>query len=204
MNSKSITTRRSFFRNGGAALGAGIAGASGATAAPTDVAASDPAELASLRSKLTAVAERRAIEQLQAQFLQLMNTGAYAAAATLFADDAKVDMSGEAANGAEAIQRLLVTRYGQQLATNIHRSYRRSTAQGDDVYQLNADQRTASAQVYAEVELCCPLTGNSTPEQMARLQGQVAQSRWEQGVLAMSYTKHNNQWLIASLRYQIS
>jgi SnoaL-like domain len=204
MNTKVITTRRSFFRSGGAALGAGIAAASSATAAPTGTTTTDPAELASLRSNLAVVAERRAIENLQAKFLQLMNTGSYPAVARLFTDDATLDLSGEAATGTEAIHRLFAASYGQQLATNIHRAYRHSTAQRDDAFQLSADHRHASTEVYAEVEVCYPLTGNSTPEQMARLQGFVAQSRWEHGVLAMSYAKRNGQWLIASLQYQVS
>jgi hypothetical protein len=66
-------------------------------------------------------------------------------------------------------------------------------------------ERTAIERLLAQylTAVCCPLTGNSALEQMARLQGQVAQPRWEHGVLAMSYTKHNGQWLITSLQYQV-
>jgi hypothetical protein len=41
-----------------------------------------------------------------------------------------------------------------------------------------------------------------TVAQMARLQGQLANRRWESGRLEVSYAKSNGQWKITAFKYQ--
>jgi hypothetical protein len=52
-----------------------------------------------------------------------------------------------------------------------------------------------------DVELCTPLRDDCTIAQMARLQGMMADRRWETGQIEAQYVKTSGQWKLTSLRY---
>jgi len=49
--------------------------------------------------------------------------------------------------------------------------------------------------------LSTPLQQDCTAAKMARLQGQVADRRWQAGRLEGQYVKRGGEWKIASLKY---
>lgn len=192
MNARHATTsRRTFFLKGGAALGAGVATggtALGATTATTDDAGHP--------------AEREAIRHVHMTFTGLMESGAYEAAAALFAADARLQLGEAAATGATAIRRLLVDHYGSQQAACLHDAYRPNGQQQLDRVTIGKDARQATATWHVDVRVSRPLQGDSTIAQMARLQGMMGEVRWESGLLEATYVKHAGRWMVASLDYR--
>ena len=183
---KQKSTRRAFFLQGSAVLGAGVAttvaAATAATAAPkaTDV---EP------------------IRQLHVAFTTLIEQQNYEAAAELFIDDGHLELSGASANGKRAIQSLFATQYREQQGSAFHSAYRQGGVQTKDVVTLSDDGRRASATFHVEAEVCTPLQADCTIAQMARMQGHVADRRWEAGRFEAKYVKAVGQWKVASLRY---
>lgn len=206
---KTTSTRRAFFARGSAVLGAGVATTVGAAAlartapvsegvAPTD------AQVSALREQLDAAEDREAIRQLHLSFTTLLEQERYEAAAALFAEEAHLDLSGESARGQSAIAQLFESEYRHQSAAVIHRSYRQSASRQHDAVMLSEDRSRAEATFHVEAELCAPLQGDCTAAQMARLQGNVADRRWEAGRFEAKYLKTRGQWKIASLTYLAS
>lgn len=178
------STRRAFFLQGGAALGTGVAVTAGASTM-----ASDPA------------ADREAIRGLQIAFATLIENRTYDAAAELFDESAQLNLSGVIASGKPAIRKLFADRYREQNAAVLHSAYRQRASQPGDVLTFSDDGAQANATFNVEVELCTPLREDCTAAQMARLQGNVADRRWESGRFDATYVKTRGQWKIASLRY---
>jgi hypothetical protein len=180
------STRRSFFLQGGAVLGAGVA----ATAA----ASTEDARLRELQ-------DREAIRGLQLAFASLIENGTHDAAAELFEERAHLNLSGVSATGRPAILKLFADQYREQKAAVLHSAYRQNTSQQSDVLTFNNDGLQAAATFNVEVELCTPLQDDCTVAQMARLQGNMADRRWESGRLEAQYVKRRGQWKISSLTY---
>jgi hypothetical protein len=84
-------------------------------------------------------------------------------------------------------------------AATTHRAYRSNARQNADQLTLAADRATASWNV--DVQVVTPIEGDSTVAQMARLQGQYGDVRWETGRLEAAYEKTNGQWCVTSMRY---
>jgi hypothetical protein len=148
------TSRRAFFIQGSATLGAGVATAAGATGlAPAPRAA--------------AVADENveAIRQAHLAFVAAVENHSRAGA----------------------------------IAT--HQAYRANALQIADAIKVSADGHHAAALWHVDVKVGTPLEGDSTPAQMARLQGMLADVHWETGRLDVRYVKVDGQWQIASLRY---
>lgn len=186
----SKTSRRRFFTQGGAALGAGVAATVGASA----LSPGDPMK------KLRELEDREAIRQLHLAFTNLIEQQAYAAAAELFDEQAHLDLNGVSATGKRAIVQQLSNRN----AAAFHRAYRQSISQQSDTVALSDDDAHASATFNIEVELCTPLPDDCTAATMARLQGNVGDVRWESGRFEAKYVKTRHQWKIASLIYLTS
>jgi hypothetical protein len=199
MTDKANRSRRSFFLQGGAALGAGVAAAGAATL--ISGASTAPDQLRQLRRQLGQLGDREAIRQLQLAFTSLVETQAYEAAAELFTESADLQLSGFSAMGRQAIRRQFANQYRQQQAAAMHTAYRQSTLQQKDTVTIGDGGLQATALFHVDVELSTPLQGDSTAAQMARLQGQVSDRRWEAGRLSAQYEKIRGQWQIASLRY---
>jgi hypothetical protein len=179
-----MSTRRAFVLTGGAvALGAG-AGASAS------------AVRASARST-PAIDDREAIRQLHFTFTTLIENREYEAAANLFAERAQVQLSGVSATGKPAILHLFAHQYRHQDAAVIHTAYRHRR----DEVTFGDDPLRPSATFHVDVELCSPLQADCTAAQMARLQGNVADRRWESGRLEAQYVKTRGEWKIAALTY---
>jgi hypothetical protein len=197
-------SRRSFFVRSGAVLGAGVGAvvATGASAAVSATPASE--ELKQLRQQLDDGADREAIRQLHLAFTTLIELQTYEAAADLFDESARLDLSGVSATGKAAIVQLFVDRYRHQNGAALHSAYRRNALQQRDALTLSEDRLQATATFHVEVELCTPLQADCTVAQMARLQGHVADRRWEAGRFEATYVKTRGEWKIASLGYMAS
>jgi hypothetical protein len=180
------SSRRAFFLNGGAVLGAGVAAGAAALAAGKSPPSKDSAqELEQLRDELNAAADREAVRQLHLAFTAMVEAQNYAAAAQLFEEEAHLHA------------------YRQQSAPSLHAAYRPNSLQQQDVLTLSDDRQRAAATFHVDAQICTPLEGEFTVARMARLQGQMADSRWETGRLEAQYVKRapRGEWRIASLRY---
>ena len=192
---KTKPSRRAFFLGGGALLGAGVATTAGAKAllaAPTP-AVPEPVQL---------IIEREAIRQLHLAFTELVENQAYVAVTDLFHEQAQLDLSGLRAAGKPAIARLFTVQYRLQQAAVIHSAYRQNGAQRQDRMSISQVRQQASATFHTEVQISTPLLGDSTVAQMARLQGQMADRRWESGRFDARYVKApGGLWKMAALQY---
>jgi hypothetical protein len=88
----------------------------------------------------------------------------------------------------------------QSLLAPYRRAYRPDTRRMDTL-TLSDDGLQASCTLHVEAEVCTPLQGDSTIAAMARLQGNVAASRWEAGRLDITYLKTAGVWHAATLAY---
>jgi hypothetical protein len=199
---KNKSSRRAFFLNGGAALGAGVATTVGASALTRESPTPPDEQLKQLRQQLEGVEDREAIRKLHLAFTTLIEQQTYEAAAELFDERAHLDLSGSSATGKPAILQLFADQYRGQGAAAIHSAYRQSSLQERDAVTLSEDRRQATATFHVEVELCTPLQGDCTVAQMARLQGHVQDRRWEAGRFEATYVKTRGQWKMASLSYR--
>jgi hypothetical protein len=168
-NTKS--SRRAFFLQGSAALGAGVAATAGTAALASGQAAPVDTRLGELQLKLGGMEDREAIRQLHLAFI----------------DSVENQAIGAATGAGAAILRL-----------------RPNHLQQKDTLVLGKDRLQATAMYHVDVALGTPLLGDSTVAQMARLQGHVANHRWETGRLEAKYVKTRGQWAIASLDYLAS
>ena len=188
-------SRRAFFLGGGALLGAGAATTAGARALMVEPTPAGP-EAAQL------INDREAIRQLHLTFMELVENQAYEAATELFHEQAQLDLSGLRAAGKPAITRLFAVQYRLQRAAVIHSAYRQNAAQRKDRMSISPARRQATATFHTEVQISTPLQGDSTVAQMARLQGQMADRRWESGRFDARYVKvPGGLWKIAALQY---
>lgn len=199
---KTKSTRRAFFMSGGAVLGAGVATAVAASAVDAaKPAATTEEQLKQLRQQLEGAHDREAIRQLHLAFTTHVENRKFDAAAELFDEHAHLRLSGMSASGKPAIRKLFADLAREQGASAVHSAYRQNTAQQRDAVTLSEDRMQATATFHVEVELCTPLQGDCTVAQMARLQGHVADRRWEAGRFEAKYVKTLDQWKVASLSY---
>lgn len=198
---KSKSSRRAFFVSGGAVLGAGVATAVGASAVASEKSMPLEEQLKQLRQQLAGLEDREAIRQLHLAFAGFVEQQRYDAAAELFAEQAHLELSGVSATGKSGIAQLFAHQYGEQKAPAVHSAYRQSASQQKDSVTLSEDRLSATATFHTEVELCTPLQADCTAATMARLQGNVADRRWEAGRFEAKYVKAEGQWKVASLSY---
>jgi hypothetical protein len=198
---KTNRSRRAFFTTGGAVLGAGVATTVGAATLTSDSASPLEEQLTKLRQQLEGMEDCEAIRQLQRELTTLVENQSYESAAELFDEQAHLDLSGVSATGKPAILQLFVDQYRHQKAAAIHSAFRQSNSQHKDAMTVSEDRLQATATFHTEVELCTPLRGDCTVAQMARLQGQVADRRWESGRFEAKYVRTRGQWRIVSLSY---
>jgi SnoaL-like domain len=198
---KTNSSRRAFFMTGGAVLGTGVATTVAAAALTSDSASPLEEQLQQLRRQLDGMEDREAIRQLHREFTTLVENQAYESAAELFDEEARLNLSGVSAIGKPAILQLFVAQYRHQKAAAIHRAYRQSNSQHKDTVTLSGERLQATATFHTEVELCTPLQGDCTVAQMARLQGHVADRRWETGRFEAQYVQTRGRWRMMSLIY---
>jgi hypothetical protein len=201
---KTKSSRRAFFLHGGAVLGAGVATTVGASALAAESPAPLDEQLKRLRQQLDGVEDREAIRQLHLAFTTLIEQQAYEAAAELFESQAHLNLSGVSATGKPAILQLFAHQYRQQNAAAIHNAYRQNTLQQRDAVMLSENRLQATATFHVDVEVCTPLQADCTAATMARLQGHVADRRWEAGRFEAKYVKTRGEWKMASLSYLAS
>lgn len=198
---KTKSTRRQFFLQGGALVGAGVATTTGAAALSSEDALPLQERLTQLQRQVDAAEDCKAIRELHLAFTTLIEREAYESAAELFDERAHLQLSGVAVTGKSAILDLLADQYRHQKADLIHSAYRQKASQQQDAVTLSDDGLQATAVIHSEVELSTPLRIDSTEATMARLQGQMADRRWETGRFDAQYVKSQGQWRMASLTY---
>jgi hypothetical protein len=198
------SSRRAFFLHGGAVLGAGVATTAGAATLTHENPTLLEEQLKQLRQQLDGVEDREAIRKLHLAFTTLIEQQTYEAATELFDEQAHLNLSGVSATGKPAIRQLFAHQYREQIAPAFHSAYRQNTLQQRDAVTLSEDRLQAAATFHVEVELCTPLQGDCTAAKMARLQGHVADRRWETGRFEANYVKMRGQWKMASLSYLAS
>jgi hypothetical protein len=81
-------------------------------------------------------------------------------------------------------------------------AYRQHASQLQDVIGLSEDRLHATATFHVEVEFCTPLQDDCTAAQMAILQGNLADRRWEKGRFEAQFAKTQGEWKMTSLSYQ--
>ena len=86
-------------------------------------------------------------------------------------------------------------------ARNTHRAYRANARQCEDTLQISPDRRHASARWHVDVQVVTPLEGDCTIAQMARLQGNSADTHWESGRLSTRYEKKLGTWHMTEMEY---
>lgn len=195
------STRREFFAKGGAILGAGVASAVGVSSAVAAGTRSGEEELMRLRRELDHAKEREAIRGVHLAFAAQIESRSYDALAELFDEGAMVNLSGVSATGKAGIRRLFAEQYREQKAAVLHCAYRPNARQSEDAVTIADDCTQATAILHVDVQLGVPLQDDCTAAQMARLQGQLADCRWESGRLEARYVKSAGEWKIASLIY---
>jgi SnoaL-like domain len=181
------SSRRAFVLSGGAALGAGVAA---------------PASAASLPPQANHTGDIEAIRQVHLAYTSLMESRHYEAVTALFDEQAQLQLSGEQAAGRDAIGTLLAGAYREQTAAAIHDAYRPNAQQRHDAVTVAADRRRATATWHVDVLVSVPLQADCTAAQMARLQGQSAQRRWERGALQAAYVRRAGTWKLESIWYR--
>jgi hypothetical protein len=172
MTTKAVSTRRRFFWQAGAAVSAPLAVSSA-------LASQDGVERAEgSQSRLAALEDVNAIRALHQTYARLVNAGASAEIAKLFADPSEVRVD-------ESIRSLSADGFGEQ-----------------DLIEVSADRRTATARtpciVHSEsaIEPSCPLV------EMARQQGEGVLRRSERRVLENAYVKQGGVWKIERSAYR--
>ncbi len=119
-----------------------------------------------------------------------------------YTEQAQLHLSGMSAAGKPAI-RQFVRRTVSRSAGDLPAQRLSSNAlQRNDAVTFSSDHLRANAMFHTEVQISTPLRTDSTAAQMARLQGQMAESRWgETAGFEAQYVKTQGQWQIATLRY---
>jgi hypothetical protein len=165
MSKNEVSTRRRFFGHAGAALAAPLTAAAAGPQTPTDDSA----------ARLAALEDANAIRALQREYVRLVNAGAHAEAARLFAAPAAAPIDA-------SLRRLAADRFAAH-----------------DVIEVAADGATAAAYFECTVETETALVGSYTLVDMLRVQGEGALRAAEQRALETSYVKRGGAWKIASL-----
>ncbi len=86
-------------------------------------------------------------------------------------------------------------------AAPTHRAYRSNGRQVEDTLKVNGNRRQATATWHVDVKTGMPLEGDSTIEQMARLQGMLANVNWESGRIDARYEKAGGEWRLTGISY---
>ena len=83
-----------------------------------------------------------------------------------------------------------------------HRAYRANARQLEDTMVMTANGRSATATWNVDVKTGMPLEGDSTIEQMARLQGHLGNVQWQSGRLEARYEKTEGEWRMTAISYR--
>ena len=159
MNMETLSTRRRFLSNAGAALSAplAVAGVNAAQAGAEDH--------ASPEARLEELEDVNAIRKLHHTYARLVNRRAYDEVARLFAvpSEAEVD---------PGIRGLSADRFGE-----------------DDLIELTADRRSATGRFHSVAEIETAIGPSCTLVEMARAQGEGFVRRSEKRVIEAAYVR---------------
>ncbi len=167
MSSNEMSTRRRFFHHAGAALSVPLT----ATAAL----AAQPSAADRSAARLAALEDENAIRALQREYARLVNAGAHADAARLFAEPAAAPIDA-------SLRRIAADRFAAH-----------------DVIDVATDGATATARLECTVETETLIAGSYTLVDMLRVQGEGALRAVEHRALESKYVKRGGAWKIASL-----
>jgi len=194
-------SRRSFVLKGTAALGVGLASASANAATLFDSSQTLQEQMNQLQEKLCSLKDREALRQLHLIFTTLLENKAYDAVVELFAEDAVVELHDMKLAGKAAVKKLFMEEYKEQKTSSLHTAHRRDQSQKQDLVSVSWDRKQASASFHNQVLICNPIRGQSVLADMARQQGMMAQSYWENGRYDIDFARIRDQWQISRLSY---
>lgn len=172
MSTKVVATRRRFFGHAGAALSAPLA------VATTLAAAGGEAHPDDLTARVAALEDANAIRDLQQTYVRLVNAGAHADVAKLFADSAKARVAAD-------VRRIVVDRFGEH-----------------DAVAIAPEGGTATARLQCVVETATAIEPSCTLVDMARLQGDGVVKRSARRWLETSYVKRGGVWQLTRADYR--
>ncbi len=167
MSTNEMATRRRFFAHAGAALSAPLT-VTAALAAQSTAGDGSAARLAALE-------DANAIRALQREYARLVNAGAHADAAGLFAEPAAAPIDAR-------LRRLAADRFAAH-----------------DVIEVAPDGVTATGLLGCTVETETAIAGSYTLVDMLRVQGEGTVRAVEHRALESTYVKRDGAWKIASL-----
>jgi hypothetical protein len=168
MTTRTVSTRRHFFRDASTALAVPLVASTALAAAGAAEATTRPAALEDVN----------AIRALQQAYARLVNAGAHADAAQLFADPSAALLDPN-------VRRLLADRFSEH-----------------DAIELATGGDTATAQLLCTVETETAIGPSCTLVEMARLQGEGVIKRSERRVLESAYVKQAGVWRISHAAYR--
>jgi hypothetical protein len=164
MSKNEVSTRRRFFGHAGAVL-----------ALPLTATAAQSATSDGSAARLAALEDANAIRALQREYARLVNAGAHAAAARLFADPAAAPVDA-------SLRRLAADRFATR-----------------DVIDVAPGGATATACFECTAETETAIAGSYTLVDMLRVQGEGVLRAVERRLLESSYVKRGGAWTIAYL-----
>jgi hypothetical protein len=206
--SKPNTGRRSFMWKAGAALSAAIASAvPGMSNHRSNQGDGLNADVNRLSNRLGILEDENTIRTLHQTYETLLDGGRYEEVADLFAEDAEVVFNGGAFKGRkDGIFRL----YGDCFRSGLTGkkiepapNFELDSEQRQESIKVSADRLSASGQFPYSMQVGTPMTGDSSPVQMARLQGEGIVKWWEGGTCEVSYVKVDSAWKISRLEYRV-
>ncbi len=192
-------SRRSFIRNMGAGVSAGVASVAGVTGAVAG-AADDPARRAAR------LEEERMLRRSHQAFEQAMDKGSHEEVIGMFADDAEVVFNGGLYRGRQGVARLFGGLFpsgktGARMAPAP--GFELTADQQRDRVEVARDLRSAVAVFPYSIQVGIPVEAETSLVAMARLHGEGVQTWWEGGLYNVSYRKDAaGAWKISRLAYE--
>jgi hypothetical protein len=199
--------RRSFIWKTGAAMSAVIASAVAGVSKPkTDPDASLQDQVDRLSNQVASLKDASAIRRLHQAYESHLDQGRYEEAVDMFTDDGEVVFNGGIFAGKDKGVRRLYCKLFNSGSTGKKiepaPGYAQDSEQLQDIVEVAADRRSATARFPYSIQVGRPMSGDSPLVAMARLQGEGIVKWWEAGIHEVSYVKAGENWKIKKLEYR--
>jgi hypothetical protein len=198
--------RRSFVWRAGAAMSAMAASAvAGISKSSPDSDDGSKSAMDRLSNQVGRLEDANAIRRLHDTYESHLNKGMYEEAAGMFVDEAEAVYNGGLFAGKKGIRRLYCDHFASRQAgkkITPAPGFEPDASEQQEIVEVAADRKTASCQFSYSMQVGEPMAGNSSLEQMARLQGEGIVKWWEGGVCEANYVKVGESWKIQRLEYK--
>lgn len=202
--------RRSFIWKAGAGMSAVLAAAvPGMARARSGNDTSLKRKVNGLSKQVVLLEDQSAIRSLHRTYENLLDSGSYKEAVSLFTDDAEVIFNGGVFKGKNnGIRRLYEEHFSYGLTgRRIDQApgSELNIIQQEDVLEVSGDGKTAKAQFKYSIQVGAPIVSDSSLVKMARLHGEGIMKWWEGGTYGVSYIKDvkDGSWKIKKLEYNV-